>query len=122
MPVKSLIRPRNPQSKWRIIAPFTGLPLLAPSLVLAYACATDQGPWAADGYFGSPAGIGTTLGFLSPLLVWAACWLWKWEGDHDILEPRVIVAFLAVLAAFLICAGAEVSLQTSAALEGLAGQ
>lgn len=93
----------RPGSKWRIIAPLLLLPLLVPPVVLAYACTTDQGPWAADGYFG-PGDLARTLVFLSPLGVWAASWLWKWEGEYDVLEPRVIVCLVAVVIGFAICA------------------
>ena len=101
-PVRSPREPR-PGSKWRIVTPLMLLPLLAPSLVLAYACTTDQGPWAANGYFG-PGNFAETLELLIPLGVWAASWLWKWEGDYDILEPRAIICLVAGVIGFVICA------------------
>lgn len=94
---------RRPDSKWRIITPFLLLIPLVPSFVLAYACTTDQGPWAANGYFG-PGDFKQTLFLLSPLAVWAASWLWKWEGDYDILEARTIVCLVAGAIALVICA------------------
>ena len=82
--------------------PYLVLPLLMPSLTLAYACMTDQGPWASDGYFG-PGSIGQSAFLLSPLAVWAVSWLWRWEGDHDIFEPRLTVCLIAVLLGIVVC-------------------
>lgn len=101
--LKPVTRAPRPDSNWRIITPFLLLTLLVPSFVLAYACTTDQGPWAADGYFG-PGNPAETLILLSPLIVWAASWLWYWEGDYDILEPRVVVGAIAGAIGLAICA------------------
>jgi hypothetical protein len=93
----------RPDSVWRIITPVLLLPLLIPSSVLAYACVTDQGPWAADGYFG-PGTFTEALVLLSPLLVWAASWLLKWEGEYDVLERRAVVCVVAGAIGLAICA------------------
>ena len=108
----------NPNSKWRIIQPYLALPLLTPSLVLAYACITDQGPWASDGYFG-PGSIGQTGFFLSPLALWAASRLWRWEGDHDILERRLTVCLIAVLLGIVVCGLAATALSITGLGAGL---
>lgn len=109
----------NPNSKWRILQPYLALPLLTPCFILAFACVTDQGPWASDGYFG-PGTIGQTLWLLSPLALWAASWLWRWEGDHDILEPRLTVCLLAAMLGIVICASAAYSLWIAQGLAQLA--
>lgn len=101
--LRPALRAPRPDSKWRVAAPLLLLALFAPSFVLTYACTTDQGPWAPDGYFG-PGNLTETLVLLSPLSVWAASWLWKWEGDYDILEPRLIVCLIAAAIGYAICA------------------
>jgi len=101
--LKPVRRAPRPNSSWRIITPFLLLTLFIPSFVLAYACTTDQGPWTANGYFG-PGRPTETLLLLSPLIVWAASWLWSWEGDYDILEPRAAVGVIADAIGLLICA------------------
>ena len=95
------------------------LTLLVPSFVLAYACATDQGPWAANGYFG-PGTPTDTLVLLSPLVVWAAGWLWAWEGEHDILEPRAIVCAIAGAIGLAICTLCAVNLIMTGVANALA--
>ena len=102
-------RASRPGSRWRIAAPLLLLALLVPSFVLAYACVTDQGPWAADGYFG-PGNLATTLVLLSPLVVWGAGWLWAWEGEPDILEPRAVVCAIAGGIGLAVCALCAVDL------------
>ena len=101
--LRPISRAPRPDSIGRIITPLVLLPLLAPSVVLAYACTTDQGPWSAHGYLG-PGNLTGTLVLLSPFAIWAASWLWKWEGDHDILEARTIVCLIAVVIGFAVCA------------------
>lgn len=91
------------------------LSLLTPSFVLAFACVTDQGPWAADGYLG-PGTITVTLVLISPLLIWADSWLWRWEGEYDILEPRAIVCVIAVAIGLVICACFALGLAVARAL------
>lgn len=101
--VKPVRRAPRPDSRWRIVTPLLLLTLLIPSFVLAYACTTDQGPWASDGYFG-PGSLTLTIVLLSPFAIWAASWLWAWEGDYDILEPRAVVALIAGVVGLAICA------------------
>ena len=101
--VKPVSRAPRPDSPWRIISPFLVLTLLIPSFVLAYASTTDQGPWAPDGYFG-PGTFTQTLVLLIPLAIWAASWLLAWEGDHDVLEPRVTLGLIAGGVGLVICA------------------
>jgi len=107
--LEPVLRATRPESKWRFISPLLFLILLVPCYVLAFACLTGQGPWAADGDFG-PADLTQILVLHSPLALWAACWLLKWEGDHDIVEPRVVVAALASLVGLALCADLTVSL------------
>jgi hypothetical protein len=109
----------NPNSKWRIIQPYLAFPLLTPCFILAYACVTDQGPWASDGYFG-PGTLGQTLVLLSPLAMWAASWLWSWEGDYDIIEARLAVCLLAAVLGVAICGFAAFSLVLDKGLAQLA--
>jgi len=78
------------------------LTLLIPSFVLAYACATDQGPWAAHGNLGSGS-LTDTLVLLSPLALWATGWLFPWRGD-DTLEPRAVICAIASMIGLAICA------------------
>lgn len=47
-----------------------------------------------NAHFGPGSG-GEALELLSPFAIWAAGWLWSWEGDYDILEPRLIPGLLA---------------------------
>lgn len=101
--LKPVVRVARPDSNWRIITPFLLLILLVPSFVLAYACTTDQGPWTVSGYFG-PGRPTETLLLLSPLIVWAASWLWSWDGDYDVLEPRAVVGAIAGAIGLVICA------------------
>jgi hypothetical protein len=108
-PAAAAVPAPNPNSKWRILQPYLALTLLTPCFVLAYACVTDQGPWAPDGYFG-PGSLGQSAYLLSPLALWAVSWLWSWEGDHDILEPRVTVCLAAALLGIVICGLAAGSL------------
>jgi hypothetical protein len=103
-------RPANPESNWRIAAPLLSLTLFTPCLVLAYACTTDQGPWASDGYFG-PGTFADTLLLLSPLALWAWCWMWTWKGDCRILlESRMTVCLYAAIAGFAVCGVAWLNL------------
>jgi hypothetical protein len=98
----AVARAPRPDSPWRIGQPLLLLTLLIPNFVLAYACTTDQGPWTARGDFGSGT-IAQTLLLLSPLIIWAAGWLWSWEGDHDILEPRTMLGLLAWIWGLALC-------------------
>lgn len=91
-----------PGFPWQIGHPLLLPTLLIPNFVLAYACTTDQAPWTARGDFGSGT-IDQTLLLLSPLLPWSAGWLWSWEGDHDILGPRSILALLAWIWGLVVC-------------------
>lgn len=96
------MRAPRPDSKWRIITPLLLLTLLTQSFVLAYACATDQGPWSPVGYLG-PGRFTTTLVLLSPLVIWGASWLWAWEGAYDILEHRIVVGLISGVACLAVC-------------------
>jgi hypothetical protein len=110
---RAVLRPPRPDSPWRFGQPLLLLTVLVPNFVLAFACLTDQGPWTARGYFG-PGTFGQTLYLLSPLVVWAAGWLLRWEGDYDIVEPRTALGLIAGGYALFICLDAWISLGLAA--------